>query len=107
MPFLHSFSIAIFLSYILRLVSIWNGAKIYLKNNQGKHGQSLNPLVTNGLYHPYHLDEPTLVFRGIRSSFSFLLNFSDANHKSKQNSLRWDAAFCGVTSGAILVACVP
>ena len=26
---------------------------------------------------------------------------------SKQNNLRWDAAFCGVTSGALLFAYVP
>ena len=31
----------------------------------------LNPLVTNGLSHPYHLDEFIFIFRGIRSNFSF------------------------------------
>ena len=28
-----------------------------------------NPLVTNGLSHPYNLDESTFIFRGIRSDF--------------------------------------
>ena len=36
----------------------------------------LNPLVTNGLSHPYHLDESTSIFRTIRSDFSFLFLFS-------------------------------
>ena len=30
----------------------------------------------NGLSHPYHLDESTFIFRGIRSNFSFLFNLS-------------------------------
>ena len=32
------------------------------------------------------------------------ISFFDENHVSKQNSPRWDAAFCGVTSGEILFA---
>ena len=35
-----------------------------------------NPLMTNGFSHPYHLDESTFIFRGIRSIFSFLFHFS-------------------------------
>ena len=62
-----------------------------------------NPLVTNGLSHPYHLDESIFIFGGIGGIFSFF----DENHVSKQNSPRWDAAFCGVTSETILFACVP
>ena len=46
-----------------------------------------NPLVTNGLSHPYHFDESPFIFRGIRSSFSFL----DENQNSKQNSPKWNA----------------
>ena len=34
-----------------------------------------NPLVTNGLSHPYHLDESTFIVRGISSDFSFLFHF--------------------------------
>ena len=37
--------------------------------------EHLNPLVTNGLSHPYHLDECTLTFNGIRSILSFLFHF--------------------------------
>ena len=36
----------------------------------------LSPLVTNGLSHPYHLDESTFIFRGVRSKFSFAFHFS-------------------------------
>ena len=31
-----------------------------------------NPLVTNGLSHPYHLDASTSILRGNRINFSFL-----------------------------------
>ena len=36
--------------------------------------------MTNGLFDPYHVDESTLICRGIGSNFSFLF------HLSKQNS---------------------
>ena len=36
----------------------------------------LNPFVTNGLSHPYHLDESTFTFRDIRIDFSFSFHFS-------------------------------
>ena len=37
----------------------------------------VNPLVTNRLSHPYHLDESTFIFRGFGSDFfSFLFHFS-------------------------------
>ena len=58
--------------------------------------------MTNGLSHPYHLDESTFTFRGIRGNFLFVDKFP----ASKQNSPRWDATFCGVTSGVILFAYV-
>ena len=32
----------------------------------------INPLVTNGLSHPYHLEESTFIIRGIRSCFFWL-----------------------------------
>ena len=38
--------------------------------------ERVNPLVTNGLSHPYQLDESTFNFRGIRSNFSLLFHFS-------------------------------
>ena len=34
------------------------------------------PLVTNGLSHPYHLDDSPFILRGVRSNFSFLFHFS-------------------------------
>ena len=37
---------------------------------------NLNPLVTNGLSYPYHLDESIFIYGGIRSIFSFLFHFS-------------------------------
>ena len=39
----------------------------------------INPLVTNGLSHPYHLDESTSILRGIRRRFSFFFSFFDEN----------------------------
>ena len=44
-----------------------------------------NPFVTNGLSHPYHLDEPTSIFGGIGIIFDHDLR--------KQNSPRLNAAF--------------
>ena len=66
----------------------------------------INPFVTNGHSHLYHLDESTFIFRDIRSIFIFI-SFYDENRVSKQNCPRLDAAFCGVTSGAIQFAYVP
>ena len=65
-----------------------------------------NPLVKNGFSHRFHLDEPTFIFRGIGSIFFIFISFFDENQVRKQNSPSRDAAFCGVTSGAILFACV-
>ena len=39
-------------------------------------GKSINPYVTNGLSHPYHLDEPIFVLRDISGNFSILFHFS-------------------------------
>ena len=38
--------------------------------------EMINPYVTNGFSHPYHLGESTFSLRGIRSNFSFLFHFS-------------------------------
>ena len=43
---------------------------LLLKNRQ------INPLVTNGFSHPYHLDESTFILRGFRGHVSFLFHFS-------------------------------
>ena len=50
--------------------------------------------LTKRIHHPYHLDDPTSVFRGIRDNCSFFISFFDNIHVSKQNSPRWDAALC-------------
>ena len=65
--------------------------------------QKFNQYVTNGLSHPYHLDESIFIFKGIGNNFLFF----NENYVSKQNSPKWVAALCGVTSGAILFAYVP
>ena len=55
-----------------------------------------------------HLDESTFILRGNKNIFFFIfISFSEEIHKSKQNSLGWDAAFCGDTSGDMLFAYVP
>ena len=53
----------------------------------------VNPLVTNGHSHCYHLNGSTFISRGSRSDFSFLISFFDENRVSKRNSPRRDAAF--------------
>ena len=42
------------------------------------------PLVTNGLSHPYHLDESTLILRDTRCYFSFLFHFSMKRNKANR-----------------------
>ena len=59
----------------------------------------VNPYLTNEFSHHYNLCESTSIFRGVR--------YDEISSLRKQNSPRWDAAFCGVTSGAILFAYVP
>ena len=52
----------------------------------------------------------TVTLRGVSnkhcllSFFSFFSPFLDEIHVSKQNSPRFNAAFCGITSGVILFA---
>ena len=38
--------------------------------------REIYPLVTNGFSHPYHLGESIFIFRGTKSNFSFLFQFS-------------------------------
>ena len=76
----------------------------------------LNPHVTNGLSHPYHLDEYTFILRGFGDCFFIFISFFDENHVSKQNSPRWDAAFCqnilqyttlpDITSNCLQICCL-
>ena len=60
----------------------------------------LNPLVTNGLSHHYHLDKSILIFRGIGSNFSFLFHFSmkflQANRIAPDGTPRFAASHMGL-----------
>ena len=61
----------------------------------------LNPLVVNGLSHPYHLDESTFIFRGVGSNFSFLFHFSmkfmlKANRMAPDVTLHFAASHLGI-----------
>ena len=71
----------------------------------------INPHATKGLSHPYNLNESTLIFRCIWSTFFIFISFFDEIHVSKLTSPRWDAGYSGVysgvSSGAILFAYVP
>ena len=52
-----------------------------------------NPHVTNGLSHPYHLDQSTFILGALGVIFHFFTLFDEIHvHVSKQNSPRWDAA---------------
>ena len=59
-----------------------------------------NPLVTNGLSHPYQLDESTFVFRGIRSDFSFLyhspLKYVKANRIAPEGTPHFATSHLGL-----------
>ena len=61
---------------------------------------NFNPLVTNGLSHPYHLDEFTFNFRGIGSNFLFLFHFSmkimSANRIAPDGMPRFAASHLGL-----------
>ena len=67
----------------------------------------INLSLTNGFAYHYHLGDCTASLRGSRSYSNFYLRIFDENPLSKQNSPRWDAAICGVTSGAMLFVYVP
>ena len=79
---------------IMATVALWwnsarNSARMYL----------INPYMRNGLAHKYQLGESTFPL-GTLGVISFL----DEISSMQQNSPRWDAAFYGVTSGAMLFA---
>ena len=56
--------------------------------------------MTNGLSHPYHLDESTFVYRGFKSNFSFLFHFSmkikTANRKAPDGAPHFAALHLGL-----------
>ena len=59
-----------------------------------------NPLVTNGLYYPYHLDKSTFIFRGIRSIFSllhqFLMKIKIAKRIAQDGTMRFAMSHLGL-----------
>ena len=59
----------------------------------------LDPLVTNGFSHPYHLDGSTFISRVVRSNFSFLFHCSTkikiANRKAPTGTPRFAASHLG------------
>ena len=59
-----------------------------------------NPLVMNGLSHPYHLDESIYIFRGIRSkiscSFHFSMEVKYANRIAPDGKPRFAASHLGL-----------
>ena len=60
---------------------------------------TVNPLVTNGLSHPYHLDESIVIFRGIRSKISFLdeiMKFLSANKIAPDGTPRFAVSHLGL-----------
>ena len=72
----------------------------------GRAGSTFNHFMTNGFIHHCYFCEPTFSFKDVRGDFEFLFHsfFFDENLLSKQNSPRWDAVYCGVTSG---LYCLP
>ena len=65
---------------------------------------AFNPLVTNGLSHPYHLDESTSICRGIRSNFSFLFHFSMKFLQANRIAPDWTPRFAASHLGLF---CLP
>ena len=52
--------------------------------------------MTNGLSHPYHLDESTFIFRAMGSNFSFLFHFSSANRMVPDRTPPFAASHLGL-----------
>ena len=86
---------------VVQVHQVNNNVSLPMPNRQ------VNPYLTNGFSHHYHLDESIFICRGVRSDFYFFVSFFDEFTLCKQNSPRWDAALYGGTSGAILFAYVP
>ena len=64
----------------------------FCRKQQNTGFQYLNPLVTNGISHPYHLDDI-----GSSGAVFYFISFFDEIHESKQNGCRWNAMLCCVT----------
>ena len=75
-------------------------------NSEWSLNMYINPYLTNGFSNHYHLGESNSVLGASGVILNFI-QFFDESSLSKQKSPRWDAAFCGVTSGAIVFAYAP
>ena len=69
--------------------------------SQGESNEAsfqLNPHVTNGLSHPYHFDESTFAFRGIRSDFffHFSMKFMKANRTASDETPHFAVSHLGL-----------
>ena len=92
-----------FLQNVIKLLSLRlmaDSVKLLMRQDDR---DSFNPYVTNGLSHPYHLDESTFILGASGVVFHFYFIF-DENYVSKQNSPRLNAAYCGGTSRTICVS---
>ena len=67
----------------------------------------INPYLTNGFSHHYQLGESTVILGASGVIFNCFIIFFNEFSLIKQNNPRWAAAFCGVTSGAMMFAYVP
>ena len=65
------------------IILTWTPDFPQLTNGSISHRHNLfNPLVTNGLSHPYHLDGSTFIFTDIRGIFFHIfISFFDEIHK--------------------------
>ena len=82
---------------ILQDTLFWSQNISFQSEMKVKTGQDLNPYLTNGFYHHYHLDESICIFRGVRSDFNFLSHFS----------IKFLCANRIAPDGAVLFAYVP
>ena len=82
--------------------------KMSLKSDQleillGVHAKAIKYVLNHRLSHSDHLDESILILS--QEWFSYFISFFDEIYESKQNSPRWDVAFCFVMF--ILFAYIP
>ena len=82
-------------TYVITLVI----CDFQVNQTNGDHVYKPNPLVANGLSHPYHLDESIFILRGIGNIF-FLFHFSmkimQANRIAPDRTPRFAASHLGL-----------
>ena len=86
---------------------VWQYSPVYVEPGRTPRRPVFSKRGSNkpsGLSHLYQWDGSTVIFRGVYFQFYLFLGYSC---KETEKKPRWDAAFCGVTAGAILFAYVP